>query len=340
MRVAMAVSYRPALQPVMAARAQRISHDYWYLLGAGVRDLIPLPGAHCDELEKLLPPPGSEVPMDQITATVGDLAAKAVEALKQRLEPADLAKIDAVFFCTSGIDSPLGVSVAGRLQHILGATTAFPCVIGQNDGCAAFEAMRIARAFIQGPARARSVVLVACECWLQPYLRSFGHYVQYGDGAAAILLVDDDQSGQLKGALQPPSLTILHEATSRYEHQQGPFERGPTPWYTSDRWAAAVGRFLQAFLAEHHISPEQLGGIHSPAMAPAFLRAVGNHAQLELEQGVGGVVSCVEPLFALQALMDEPRSISGPLLSWSVGLNGEMGACLYERDVPLVNGDS
>lgn len=333
MRVVSAVAYKPEPRLVDSVRATERCNDFWFLLSAGSRDLIPMPGATPAQTEAFQPPAHAETSMAGPITAIGQLAVDATVRLKQHA-PADmLRKIDVVIVCTSGIDSQFGVSLAGKVQHALNATNAFPFAIGQMDGCSAFAALRIARAFMNGPERARVVAIVATECWLYPYFRSFGDYAQYGDGAAAVLLCADhlDDEAVVDGSADATQsgVEIGNVVLGRYQPQEGPFDAQETQWFRHDAWPQAVGDFLANFLHEHGLAASDLNGIRSPSLSPEFIAAVARTSGLPLTPGKGGFVSSVDPLLAFQVNDEDGCAYDGPTLCWSVGLNGEMGAYLY-----------
>jgi 3-oxoacyl-[acyl-carrier-protein] synthase III len=336
MRVVSAVAFKPEPQPVGAIRAVEPLNDYWFLLSAGSRDLIPFKGIAAEQTAAFEPPANAETSMAGPISEIGQLAVDATLRLKQQTPAEMLRKVDVVIVCTSGIDSQFGVSLAGKVQHALNATNAFPFTIGQVDGCSAFAALRMARAFMYGPERARVVAIVATECWSYPYVRSYGDYAQYGDGAAAVLLcadhVDDTGAGILPGGPAPgPEIEIGDVALGRYQAQEGPFDLRDTQWFRTDDWPQAVGNFLADFLRKRGLSAPDLAAIRSPSLSSNFIRAVAQTSGLPLVAGRGGFVSAVDPLLAFQVSDGDQPETDAHTLCWSVGLNGEMGAYLYRR---------
>jgi 3-oxoacyl-[acyl-carrier-protein] synthase III len=343
MRVVSAVVYKPEPRPVDAVRAKQHCNDYWFLVRAGTRDLspgsrdlVPMPDADAMQTTAFQPPENAETSMAGSVKAIGQLAVDVTQRLKEQAPSEWLRKIDVVIACTTGIDAQFGVSLAGKMQYILNASGALPFAIGQMDGCSAIAALRIARAFMNGPERARVVAIVATECWLYPYFRSFSDYAQYGDGAAAVLLCADHQQDQQSDVSTEdhgaePSIEIGDMALGRYQAQQGPFDLEETPWYRMDAWPQAVGEFLAEFLRSRGIAASDLAAIHSPSLNAEFIHAVARASGLSLEPSKGGFVSSVDPLLALQDIEEAEHAIDGLTLCWSVGLNGEMGAYLCSR---------
>lgn len=328
MRVAFAIADKPAASRVETPRASGQCSNFWFLRSEGSRDLIPIPGATEAQLAMFKPSADAETAIADASTEIGALAAAIVTRLKAEA-PAELVqKVDVIILCTAGIDSPIGMSLAGKMKYILGAGQSFPFTIGQMDGCSAFEALRVARAFMHGPERARVVAVVMSECWWYPYIRSFGAYAQYGDGAAAMLLTADDASYD-----QDPTDTgieILDVALSRYHAQQGPFDLQEQQWFLEDAWPQAVGEFLVGFLRKHALSPADVESIQSPCLDASFIDAVASASGLSLSPGTGGFVSSVDAALAFTSPANGVHA-AGYALSWSVGLNGEMGVCLYRR---------
>jgi 3-oxoacyl-[acyl-carrier-protein] synthase III len=343
MRVISAVVCKPELRPVAAVRAEQPCNDYWFLVRAGSRelspgsrDLVPMPDAGVEETTAFQPPENAETSIAESITEIGQLAADATQRLKEQAPSELLRKIDVVIVCTTGIDAQFGVSLAGKVQYILGASGALPFAIGQMDGCSSIAALRIARAFMNGPERARVVAIVATECWLYPYFRSFGDYAQYGDGAAAVLLCADHYKDQQSDVSSEnhgsgSDIDIGDVALGRYQAQQGPFDLEETPWYRMDAWPQAVGDFLADFLRSRGIAASDLARIHSPGLNTDFIQSVAHASGLSLAPSKGGFVSSVDPLWALQTPDEAERVHDGLTLCWSVGLNGEMGAYLSRR---------
>lgn len=325
MRVAYAIADKPQASRVDGVRATGQCSNFWFLRSAGSRDLIPMPGAPEAQIAAFRPTRDADTATAATSTEIGELAAAITARMKAEAPPELVRDIDVIIVCTAGIDSPIGISMAGKVKHILGAAQAFPFAIGQMDGCQAFEAMRIARAFLHGPERARVVAVVASECWWYPYIRSFGDYAQYGDGAAAMLLCADD-------ARAPGGDEIVDVVLARHETQQGPFDLAERPWYRDDAWPKAVGDFLAGFLQRQGLEAGALARIESPSLDPAFIDAVAKASGLPLTPGTGGFVSSVDPMLAIgHASTGDGATADGAtglVLTWSVGLNGEMGACL------------
>lgn len=329
MRVALAIADKPEARRVEGPRASGQCSNFWFLRSEGSRDLIPMPGAAEAQLAAFRPSRDAGTATADAATEIGELAAAVAARLKAEA-PAELCrKIDVIIVCTTGIDSPIGISLAGKVKHIFGAPQAFPFALGQMDGCSAFEALRIARAFMKGPERARVVAIVSSECWWYPYIRSFGDYAHYGDGAAAMLLCGDDDSPHADRS----GIEIVDVALGRHQAQLGPFDLQEQPWFRSDDWPCAVGEFLADFLRRHGLTAGDLAGIHSPCLDASFIDAVARASELPLIPGKDGFVSSVDPLLAFVAPADADPP--GFVLSWSVGLNGEMGACLHRRGVCL-----
>jgi 3-oxoacyl-[acyl-carrier-protein] synthase III len=329
MKVVSAVASKPPASPVTAVRASQYCQDYWFLGCAGGRDLIPMVTVDEAKMVVFEPPADAQTAMAHDAKEIGQLAVEIAQKLKEQTAPELLRMIDVVIVCTAGIDSPFGVSIAGKIQHIFGVPQAFPFTIGQMDGCSAFEALRVARAFIDGPEQVRAVAIIATECWRYPYFRSFGNYAQYGDGAAALLLCADHVADQAVAHGGDSSVIKIGDLVcSRYREQRGPFDTQDTAWFRHGDWARAVGRFLAGFLQQRGIAAADLAGIHSPSLNADFIQAVAQASDLPLRAGEGGFVSSVDPLLALQR---QGMEADGEALCWSVGLNGEMGACLYRK---------
>ena len=328
MKVAFAIDHKPDAQRVESVRATGQCSNFWFLRSAGSRDLIPMPGASDAQMATFLPSREVDTATAAAATEIGELASAVAARLKAEAPAELLRKIDVIILCTTGIDSQIGVSLASKVKYILGAPQAFPFTLGQMDGCSAFEALRIARAFMHGPEHARVVAIVSTECWWYPYFRSFGDYAQYGDGAAAMLLCAVDASPEEERA--QTGAEIIDVALGRYQGQQGPFDADPRPWFRTDAWPQAVGDFLTHFLRKHDLSAADLARIDSPCLDAAFVDAVARASDLPLSPGAGGFVSSVDPVLAFSTpSSDQPAG--GHALTWSVGLNGEMGACLHRR---------
>lgn len=376
MKVAFATSERLSKRAVRSARSETHSKDNWFLLSPGSADLIPMPTtkaprptpfrstdaamvttadgeidvvhyvaavtarmeAQIDASHMLafLPGERAATPVADDATEIGQLAAMVASRMKQEAPIELLRKVDAVIVCTTGIDSQFGVSLAGKVQHILGASHAFPVLVAQQDGCSAYEAMRIARAFLHGPERARVVAVVATECWLYPYFRSFGTYAQYGDGAAAVLLTAQEapdagtQGSQVVNDARD-DFEIVDIAHHRYASAAGPFDSSTDPWFRTPGWPQAVGEFLAGFLKRHAMTAGSLVAVRAPDLDDAFVEAVARASGIPMQANDDGFLSAVDPLLAFQAPSDGDVGPGGFALSWSVGLNGEMGACLYRK---------
>ena len=328
MRVAFAIADKPAARFIETVRAEGQCKNFWFLRSDGSLDLIPMPGATEAEIALFRASREADAAVAEDSSEIGELAAAVAGRLKSRA-PAELVRqIDVIIVCTTGIDSPIGVSMAGKIKHIFAAPQAFSFTIAQMDGCSVFEALRIARAFMHGPERARVVAVVSSERWWYPYFRSFGDYAQYGDGAAAMLLCGPDTVPAMDGA--DTGIEIVDVALERYQGQHGPFDLQSPPWYRSENWPQAVGEFIAGFLRKHVLSAADLADTRSPCLDAAFIAAVACAADVRLSPGSGGFVSSVDPMLGFDATADDD-DVRGLVLSWSVGLNGEMGVCLYRR---------
>jgi len=328
MKVAFAIGDKPQARRVDSVRAAGQCSNFWFLLPPGSHDLVPMPDAPDTEIAGFQTSHKRETAMADGSAEIGELAAAIATRLKAEAPSELVRQIDVIIVCTTGFDSPVGMSLAGKVKHIFGVPRALPFTIGQMDGSSAFEAMRIARGFIHGPDQARVVAVVSSECWWYPYFRSFGDYAQYGDGAAAMLLCAHDLPQE--GEATDTGIEIVDIELGRYQAQQGPFDLHEPRWFAADGWSQAVGDFLTGFLRKHALSAADLAGIDSPCLDTAFIDAVARVAGLPLSAGTGGFVSSVDPMLALTVPASDDQT-SGYVLSWSVGLNGEMGACLQHR---------
>ena len=325
MKVAIALADKPQARVFPQPRGNQKCKNYWFLKSDGSRDLIPMPWVPLETLEPFKSTPDAETAIAEGTDEIGALAAAIAKRMKDEVPAELISQIDVIIVCSAGIDSPVGVSLAGMIKHILGTERAFAFAIGQVDGCAAFDALRVARAFMNGPDKARVVAIVANECWFNPYFRSFGTYAHYGDGAAALLLTAPEHSAEQASSAN--GIEIIDIALSRFELQRGPFDLVEPRWYRTDAWPQAVGAFLADFLRKHDLEAADLIAIHSPCLEAGFVDAVALASHLPLTPGVGGFVSSVDPLLAFTS--EVAGSASGYVLSWSVGLNGEMGASLH-----------
>lgn len=328
MRVAFAIADKPDAHRIESVRASGQCSNFWFLRSTGSRDLIPMPGATDAQMSAFQPSREVDTATAGSATEIGELAAAVATRLKAEAPAELLRKIDVIIVCTTGIDSQIGVSLASKVKYILGAPQAFPFTLGQMDGCSAFEALRIARAFMHGPEHARVVAIVTTECWWYPYFRSFGDYAQYGDGAAAMLLCAGDAPHEEDRA--ESDVEIVDVVLGRYQDQQGPFDTRQQPWFRTDAWPQAVGEFLADFLMKHDLSAADLKHIHSPCLDAAFIDAVARASDLPLSPGEGGFVSSVDPMLAFSTLPNDELAM-GHALTWSVGLNGEIGACLHRR---------
>lgn len=328
MKVAFAIGDKPQARRVESVRAAGQCSNFWFLLPPGSHDLVPMPDAPDTEIARFQTSKERETAMADGSAEIGELAAAIATRLKAEA-PAELVRqIDVIIVCTTGFDSPVGMSLAGKVKHIFEVPRALPFTIGQMDGTSAFEAMRIARGFIHGPDQARVVAVVSGECWWYPYFRSFGDYAQYGDGAAAMLLCAHDPLDD--GAATATGIEIVDIELGRYQAQQGPFDLREPRWFDADAWSQTVGAFLAGFLRKHALSAADMVGIDSPCLDTAFVDAVARAAGLPLSASTGGFVSSVDPMLAFSVPPGDDQ-VAGYVLSWSVGLNGEMGACLQHR---------
>lgn len=263
--------------------------------------------------------------------TASDLAVAAARQLLAACSDDQCRRIGAVIYCHTSTNEHIAEAVAIRLQQALGLSTSLVLSISQNLG-SVLIALRLASALLHNESGLSSVLIVAAEKWVFPFIRSFGSSVLFEDGAAAALIEPAGQEGWQIGA--------IHHMND--PHATDPFMTAAD----SLRQSMLKGgiRTLESVLAASGVPPSQLSFVVLPRLDPALcvqlLQAMGlDHLQLVRESGRNGHLGAAETIANLDHMRRSPPTSAGRLgLLWSAGLHGESAGCLLSCSAIVASG--
>ncbi|AJX33241.1 3-oxoacyl-ACP synthase [Burkholderia oklahomensis] len=178
---------QPSRQPVDAAQAAgRYRYD-GRLAPHAIRFAMPYERLDYDartfaHLARSAP---ASLPVETDGRTLSDLALEAVREVIDAAGPDACASISQIVVAQASLNEHAGESVAGRMQHALGLKHVVPFALGQCGTLGLHTALPLARGLLREGSR---MLFVAADKWVYPFLRAYGEFVAYGDGAAAILL--------------------------------------------------------------------------------------------------------------------------------------------------------
>jgi 3-oxoacyl-[acyl-carrier-protein] synthase III len=117
--------------------------------------------------------------------TLSDLAVAAVEAVVGQAGPQARVNIAQLIVAQATLNQLAGESVAGRMQHVLALKHIVPFALGQCGTLGLYAALPLAQGLLN---TGETMLFVAADKLLHPFVRVYGDFVAYEDGAAAALL--------------------------------------------------------------------------------------------------------------------------------------------------------
>ncbi|MDN7676316.1 3-oxoacyl-ACP synthase [Burkholderia oklahomensis] len=133
----------------------------------------------------------ASLPVETDGLTLSDLALAAVRDVVDAGGPSARESISHIVVAQASLNEQAGESVAGRMQHALGLKHVVPFALGQCGTLGFYAALPLASGLLRQGGR---MLFVAADKWVYPFLRAYGDFVAYGDGAAAILLGETDDA--------------------------------------------------------------------------------------------------------------------------------------------------
>ncbi|AOK48196.1 3-oxoacyl-ACP synthase [Burkholderia sp. MSMB617WGS] len=131
----------------------------------------------------------ASLPVETDGLTLSDLALAAVRDVVDAAGPSARESISHIVVAQASLNEQAGESVAGRMQHALELKHVVPFALGQCGTLGFYTALPLASGLLRHGGR---MLFVAADKWVYPFLRAYGDFVAYGDGAAALLLSDTD----------------------------------------------------------------------------------------------------------------------------------------------------
>lgn len=269
--------------------------------------------------------PGCVVPLGRHRrgASAADLALSVSHRLMAH-RPVPPGSVGAVIYCHEAPDARLSESTAGRLQHELDLHAANPFAISQAHATSLYIALDLALGLVHGPEAAEHVLLVASDKLLFGGPASDAHQLMFGDVAAAALMS--------RG--QAPGWRLEHVVVRQFATPADAL----TPWpRTSLAGFASFGAdAVREALRDAGLGLAPLHAVISTTPDPEFVTALHRVAGLPDRQiGRGPVArrchaASADLLLALEAIQPQVP-VSGHVLAWSAGNNGEFACCVLTR---------
>ncbi|ALJ72501.1 3-oxoacyl-(acyl carrier protein) synthase III [Burkholderia pseudomallei] len=213
---------QPSRQSVDAAQA---SGRYRYdgrLAPHAIRFAMPYERLDYDThtFAHLARPAPASLPVETRGRTLSDLALEAVRDVVGAAGPGACASISQIVVAQASLNEHAGESVAGRMQHALGLKHIVPFALGQCGTLGLHTALPLAHGLLRDGGR---MLFVAADKWVYPFLRTYGEFVAYGDGAAAILLGHAETDAEADAA----QARVLGHALAHGEPIADPWARQP-----------------------------------------------------------------------------------------------------------------
>lgn len=269
--------------------------------------------------------PGCVVPLGRQRrgASAADLALSVSRRLMEH-RPVPPGSVGAVIYCHEAPDVRLSESTPGRLQHELELHAATPFAISQAHATSLFIALDLALGLLHGPEAAEHVLLAASDKLLFGGPAGDAHRLMFGDVAAAALMSRDPG----------PGWRLEHVVVRQFATPADAL--APWPRTSVAGFASFGADVVREALREVGLGLAPLHAVISTTPDPAFVTALHRAAGLPDRQiGRGPAARCrhaasADLLLALEALQHKVP-VSGRVLAWSAGNNGEFACCMLTR---------